>query len=26
MAFVDNVVKSNESLEKWTFFTIDETD
>lgn len=23
MAFVDNVVKSNESLEKWTFFTID---
>ena len=23
MAFIDNVVKSNESLEKWTFFTID---
>jgi hypothetical protein len=22
MAFIDNVVKSNESLEKWTFFEI----
>ena len=24
MAFIDNVVKSNESLEKWTFFEMSE--